>query len=92
MKERRDIFQRKVAATRRMDMAMARLTKAISIAEKEQANRWVAAWGSIASIRQFKLERPGKKRVPRLGQLGQPGRFDSGALPAAIWTMEGAGA
>jgi len=72
MKQRRDAFQRRCTAIRRMTMAMTRLSKATCVADKEQAGRWVAAWGAIASIRQFKLDRPGKRRAPRLWRFGQP--------------------
>lgn len=65
MKQRRDAFQRKCAAIRRMTIAMTRLNRAASIDDKVKARRWVAAWQVVADIRQFKLDRPGRRRVPR---------------------------
>jgi hypothetical protein len=64
MKQRRDAFQRKCAAIRRMTIAMTRLDRTASIDDKVKAGRWVAAW-QVADIRQFKLDRPGRRRVPR---------------------------
>jgi hypothetical protein len=70
MNPRRDDFQRKCAAIRRMTMAMTRLSTVTCITDREQAGRWVAAWGAIAGMRQFKLERPGKRRAPRPWRFG----------------------
>ena len=72
MKQRRDAFQRKCIAIRRMTIAMNRLDQAISINEKAKAGRWIAAWQVVADIRQFKLDRPGKRRVPRLWHWDPP--------------------
>lgn len=60
MGERRDVYQRRVYATVRMSLAMARGNKAMSNREKERARRWAAAWGLLAGIRQFKLPHPKK--------------------------------
>ena len=60
MRERRDIFQRKVSAAHRMFIAMDRQARAVSTDEKGRATQWIAAWSAISGIRQFKLERPGK--------------------------------
>ena len=72
MAQSRDTFQRKVAATYRMGIAMTRLANAKSVPDKEMAGRWVEAWGAIAGIRQFKLVQPGKRRVPRQTRFGRP--------------------
>jgi hypothetical protein len=53
--ERRDIYQRKAYAVRRMSLAVMRLGRATSQAEKALANCWVKVWASISRIRQFKL-------------------------------------
>lgn len=72
MRQRRDAFQRKCAAIRRMTIAMTRLARAASIHDKEKAGRWVLAWQTIADIRQFKLDHPGKRRVPRVWHVELP--------------------
>ena len=72
MEQRRDSFQRKCIAIRRMTIAMARLNQAQSISDKERAGRWVRAWGTVADIRQYRLERPGKRRVPRHWHIALP--------------------
>jgi hypothetical protein len=72
MKQRRDAFQRKCAAIRRMTIAMTRLDLAACIDDKVKAGRWVAAWQVVADIRQFKLDRPGKRRVPRIWHFQLP--------------------
>ena len=66
MRERRDIFQRKVSAAHRMFIAMDRQARAASIGEKDRATQWIAAWSTIAGLRQFKLERSGQRRAARL--------------------------
>jgi len=66
MRERRDIFQRKVSAAHRMFIAMDRQARAVSIDEKDRATQWIAAWSTIACLRQFKLERSGQRRAARL--------------------------
>jgi hypothetical protein len=60
MRECRDVYQRRVYATARMSVAITRVNRAMSDLEKEQARRWVAAWGLLAGIRQFKLPHPKK--------------------------------
>jgi len=52
---RRDIYQRKAYAVRRMSLAVMRLSRATSEAEKEKAKCWVKIWGAVSGIRQFKL-------------------------------------
>ena len=51
----RDIYQRKAYAVRRMCLALTRLRRATSQAEKELAKCWIKVWGAISRIRQFKL-------------------------------------
>jgi hypothetical protein len=60
MKQRRDVFQRKCAAARRMNIAMARLASATSADEKDRAAQWIAAWCAVAGFRQFPLGKPGR--------------------------------
>jgi hypothetical protein len=60
MQLRRDSFQRKVSAMRRMVLALDRQAQADSITEKELAKRWVSLWGAIAGVRRFPLEKPGR--------------------------------
>jgi hypothetical protein len=60
MEQRRDNYQRKVSAMRRMVLALERQTQAESVAEKELVERWVLLWGVVAGIRRFPLEKPGR--------------------------------
>jgi hypothetical protein len=60
MRQRRDVFQRKVSAAHRMFMAMNRQARASSVTEKELAGRWAALWNVIAGFRRFPLEKPGR--------------------------------
>jgi hypothetical protein len=52
---RRDIYQRKAYAMRRMSLAVARLNQATSMADREKAGRWIEMWSAVSGIRQFKL-------------------------------------
>jgi hypothetical protein len=52
---KRDIYQRKAYAVRRMSLAAFRLSRATTQAEKEKASHWVKMWGCVSGIRQFKL-------------------------------------
>jgi hypothetical protein len=52
---RRDIYQRKAYAIRRMSLAADRLNGAASQAEAEKATYWIERWGLVSGIRQFKL-------------------------------------
>jgi hypothetical protein len=52
---RRDFYQRKAYAVRRMSLAIMRLSRATSQAEKERALFWAKMWGRVGGIRQFKL-------------------------------------
>lgn len=51
----RDSDQRKAYAVRRMSLAVMRLSRATSQAEKEKASHWAKMWGRVSGIRQFKL-------------------------------------
>ena len=73
MQPRRDSFQRKVSAMRRMVLALDRQTQSNSIAEKELARRWVSLWGAIAGVRRFPLEKPGRA-VYKRRWISQPRR------------------
>jgi len=52
---RRDSYQSKAYAVRRMSLAEARLSRATSMADREKAGRWIAMWGAVSGIRRFKL-------------------------------------
>ena len=51
----RDLYQRKVYAVHRMSLAVMRLSRATSQAEKEKVLFWAKMWGAVGGIRQFKL-------------------------------------
>jgi hypothetical protein len=72
MKQRRDALQRKCMAIRRLTLALARLNRADSASDKEKAGRWVSAWRTVANIRQFKLDRPGRRCGSRAWQGDLP--------------------
>jgi hypothetical protein len=52
---RRDVYQRKAYAMRRMSLAVDILNRATSKADREKASYWVTMWGIVSGIRQFKL-------------------------------------
>jgi hypothetical protein len=52
---RRDIYQRKAYAVRRMSLAVIRLSRATSQTEKDKASYWAKMWGTVSGIRQFRL-------------------------------------
>lgn len=58
----RDIYQRKAYATRRMSLAVIRLSQASSPTEKDMARYWVRMWSAISTIRQFKLDNSSRNR------------------------------
>ncbi len=58
---RRDFYQRKAYAVRRMSLAIVRLSRATSQVEKERALFWAKIWGRVSGIRQFKLGNGGGK-------------------------------
>ena len=65
--KRRDSFQRKAYAIRRMSLAAQRLFQATSLSDKEKASHWIALWSTVSGIRKFKLGNGGgsrKKNAP----------------------------
>lgn len=72
MDKERDAFQRKALAIRKMMLATRRREQAQSSEEREAADWWIAAWGAVAGLRQFKLDAPGRRKTRRLsiGKLG----------------------
>jgi hypothetical protein len=59
----RDIYQRKVYALLRMNLALARMKKSVNEKERNKALSWVNAWLAISGLRQFKLV-PESRRMP----------------------------
>jgi hypothetical protein len=55
----RDIYQRKAYAMRRMSLAVDRLNRATSKADREKASAWLEMWIIVSGIRQFKLGKGG---------------------------------
>ena len=53
--KQRDNYQRKAYAVRRMSLAVMRLSRTTSQAEREKASHWVKMWGRVSSMRQLKL-------------------------------------
>jgi hypothetical protein len=51
----RDIYQRKIYALTRMNLARARFNRSINEVDRAQALRWVNAWLAVTGLRQFKL-------------------------------------
>ncbi len=51
----RDIYQRKLYALLRMNLAMARVKKSVNEDERNKATSWVNAWLATSGLRQFKL-------------------------------------
>ena len=60
--ERRDIYQRKAYAMRRLSLAINRLKHATSSDNEKMAGYWIAIWGAVSGIRQFKLGNGGSNR------------------------------
>ena len=56
---RRDYYQRKVYALRRMTLAVKRLHRATSEMDRENAKCWVKIWGAVSGIRQGRLSKGG---------------------------------
>ena len=52
---RRDSYQRRAYALRRMSLAVDRLSQARSPDEREKARYWKEMWSAVSGIRQFKL-------------------------------------
>jgi hypothetical protein len=59
---RRDIYQRKAHAIRRMSLAINRWKQATSSDDKEKASYWIKMWRAVSHIRQFKLGNGGVDR------------------------------
>lgn len=59
----RDIYQRKVYALLRMNLALARVKTSVNESERSRALSWVNAWLAISGVRQFKLS-PELRRMP----------------------------
>jgi hypothetical protein len=59
---RRDIYQRKAYATRRMSLAITRFTQALTSDDREKARFWIKMWSAVSRIRQFKLGNGGDRR------------------------------
>lgn len=57
MRPARDFCQRKVYGLIRVSMAMIRLSKAETKAEKEKAGDWLVTWMSFRGVRQSKADR-----------------------------------
>lgn len=55
----RDIYQRKSYALRRLGLALDRLNRATSTADREKAASWIEIWTTISGIRQFRLSNGG---------------------------------
>ena len=51
----RDVYQRKIYALTRMNLALGRMNKSTDDAERAKALLWVNAWLTISGLRQFKL-------------------------------------
>jgi hypothetical protein len=59
---RRDIYQRKACAIRRMSLALNRFQQALTPEEREKARFWIKMWSTVSRIRQFKLGHGGSDR------------------------------
>jgi hypothetical protein len=59
----RDVYQRKIYALLRMNLAVNRMNKCTDETEKANALRWVNAWLTVSGIRQFKLDSRSKKQI-----------------------------
>jgi hypothetical protein len=60
----RDVYQRKIYALMRMNLAVARMKKARDEIEREKALSWLNAWLAASGLRQFKLESGYRKTQP----------------------------
>jgi len=60
----RDIYQRKIYALMRMNLALARMKKATNEMERAKALSWLNAWLAASGLRQFKLESSHRKTQP----------------------------
>jgi hypothetical protein len=55
MRPVRDVYQRKIYALVRMNLALTRVNKTTVESEREKALFWVNAWLLASGLRQFKL-------------------------------------
>lgn len=55
----RDIYQRKIYATRRMSLAVIRLSQAVSLTDQDKARRWITMWGAVSTIHEATLRNGG---------------------------------
>lgn len=60
----RDVYQRKIYALMRMNLAVARMKKARDEIERKKALSWLNAWLAASGLRQFKLESGYRKTQP----------------------------
>jgi hypothetical protein len=59
---RRDIYQRKAYAIRRMSLALNRFKQALTPEDREKASYWIKIWSAVSRIRRFKLGNGGVDR------------------------------
>jgi hypothetical protein len=59
----RDVYQRKIYALLRMNLAVNRMNKCVGEDEKANALRWVNAWLTVSGIRQFRLDSRSRKQA-----------------------------
>jgi len=60
----RDVYQKKIYALMRMNLAIARMKKATNELERAKALSWLNAWLAASGLRQFKLESSHRKTQP----------------------------
>ena len=60
----RDVYQRKIYALMRMNLAVARMKKATNEIDRAKAVSWLNAWLAASGLRQFKLESGSRKMAP----------------------------
>jgi len=66
----RDVYQRKIYALMRMNLAVARMKKTTNDMERAKALSWLNAWLAASGLRQFKLE-SGYRKTPPLKSSGK---------------------
>jgi hypothetical protein len=60
----RDVYQKKIYALMRMNLAIARMKKATNELERAKALSWLNAWLAASGLRQFKLQSGYRKTQP----------------------------
>jgi hypothetical protein len=60
----RDVYQRKIYALMRMNLAVARMKKATNEIDRAKALSWLNAWLLASGLRQFKLGLRHRKTQP----------------------------